>query len=102
LATVVVVSFAAEMPAEVVVVADILAVVVVVEIPQEPVPAAVLVISAAQVLQVAQLLPAAAVLRVIMPMLIEVQQELEELVPEVVTVVDLSSRKTTNIGNISF
>jgi len=42
------------------------------------------------------------VLRVIMPMLIEVQQELEEPVPEVAAAVDLSLRKTTNIGNISF
>jgi hypothetical protein len=59
-----------------------------------------LVISVEQVFQAPQLPQAAAVLRVIMPMPIEVLQELEELVPEVVTVVDLSSRKTINIGNM--
>jgi hypothetical protein len=93
------VSFAAAMPVVAVVVEDILVEVAVAEIPQEPVPVAVLVISAARALPVARLPQAAAVLRVIMPMPIEVLQELEELVPEVVTVVDLSSRKTINIGN---
>jgi hypothetical protein len=95
-------SFVPETQAAAVVVADILAVVEVAVTPQGQVPEVDLVTSAARALPVALPLPVAEVLRVIMPMLIEVQQELEELVPEVAAAVDLSLRKTTNIGNISF